>query len=275
MDYLEFTLNLLPGADPGIVIAILSESGFESFVESDDMILGYISEDSFATEVIIPVLEEMVEKGLFFYRYETIKSQNWNALWESNYDPVSIDGKCMIRAPFHKPVAGMQYDIVIEPKMSFGTAHHETTFLMIQLLMEESISGEKILDMGCGTGVLGILAFKMGAGEVVAIDNDDWAYKNALDNIKKNDAAKVTVIQGEAGDIPRLGFDLIMANINRNVLLRDIPAYAKSLKDHGVLLMSGFYEMDLSLLRIAAEDAGLHYFTSRVKNSWVCAKFVK
>jgi ribosomal protein L11 methyltransferase len=157
--------------------------------------------------------------------------------------------------------------------MSFGTAHHETTSLMLELLMLEDVTGKRVLDMGCGTGVLAILARKMHADKVVAIDNDEWAYANALDNMEKNDVSSVTVIQGAAGDIPLPAYDLILANINRNVLLHDIRVYAKSLNAPGVLLVSGFYEADLEQIVAASADAGLHYVSHKTENSWVGAKF--
>jgi ribosomal protein L11 methyltransferase len=169
----------------------------------------------------------------------------------------------------------MQYEIMIEPRMSFGTAHHETTSLMLELLLPEDVAGRRVLDMGCGTGVLAILAHKMKAAGVIAIDNDDWAYSNALDNMEKNDAMAVTVIKGEAGDIPWPAYDLIIANINRNVLLRDIPVYAGFLKEQGTLLMSGFYEEDLDQIRMASEQAGLQYVSHKADNRWVGAKFLK
>jgi ribosomal protein L11 methyltransferase len=169
----------------------------------------------------------------------------------------------------------MAYEIVIEPRMSFGTAHHETTSLMLELLMQEEVKNKRVLDMGCGTGVLAILAHKMQAAEIVAIDFDEWAYSNALDNMEKNDALSVSVIQGMAGDIPGPGYDLIIANINRNVLLSDIPVYAGFINDHGALLMSGFYEQDLDQIRAASEKSGLRYVMHKSDNNWVGVKFVK
>lgn len=275
MDYIEFEFTILPGTNPEILMALLADLGFEGFSETDEKILGYITENSFKKEVILPFLDDMVAKGQLQYHYKTILSQNWNAVWESHYDPVIIDGKCMVRAPFHKPVPGMQYDIVIEPKMSFGTAHHETTTLMIRFLMKESLVGKRVLDMGCGTGILAILASKMNAREVIAIDNDEWAFANAGDNMEKNQAGQVTVLQGEATEIPGPPYDLILVNINRNVLIRDIPVYTRFLVPSGILLISGFYEEDLQSSQLAAETAGLHLVSSMVENKWTGAKFVK
>ena len=277
MDYLEFTLNLLPETDPEVVMAILSEAGFESFDDNDGPLRGYIPETLFDPAGVLPVLDEMVEKGWILYRYETVQSQNWNALWESNYNPVIIDGQCRVRAPFHLPDNDFRYDLLIEPRMSFGTAHHETTELMISMLLveEETIKGQRVLDMGCGTGVLAILADKMGAGECVAIDNDDWAFENALDNKEKNKAASVTILRGDAGNIPEPAYDLIMANINRNVLLRDLSVYNNHLLTPGNLLISGFYEEDLPSLLQVATTMGFRLQKTKVKNRWMCAKFVR
>lgn len=277
MDYIEFTLNLLPETDPEVVMAILSEAGFESFDDNDGPLRGYIPETLFDPAGVLPVLDEMVEKGWILYRYETVQSQNWNAVWESNYNPVMIDGQCRVRAPFHPPDKEFRYDLLIEPKMSFGTAHHETTELMISMLLQEeaTLKGQRVLDMGCGTGVLAILADKMGAGACVAIDNDDWAFENALDNKEKNKSASVTILRGDAGNIPEPAYDLIMANINRNVLLRDLSGYSRHLRTPGTLLISGFYEEDLPPLLQVATTMGFQLQKTRVKNRWMCAKFVR
>jgi len=277
MDYIEFTLNLLPETDPEVVMAILSEAGFESFDDNDGPLRGYIPETLFDPAGVLPVLDEMVEKGWILYRYETVQSQNWNALWESNYNPVIIDSQCRVRAPFHASDHEIRYDLLIEPRMSFGTAHHETTELMISMLLleEERIHGQRVLDMGCGTGVLAILADKMGAGACVAIDNDDWAFENALDNKEKNKAASVMILRGDAGNIPEPAFDLIMANINRNVLLRDLSGYSSHLRIPGTLLISGFYEDDLPQLMEVTASLGFQLQKTKVKNRWMCAKFVR
>lgn len=275
MDYIEVSITNFTDFDPEIVMAQMAELGFESFSESETGIQGFIPEDIYQEAPVRTYLQRISDDHGLTYSFRKIAAQNWNALWESGYEPVTIAGKCRVRAPFHPPAGGMQYEILIEPKMSFGTAHHETTSLMLELLMLEQVKGKRVLDMGCGTGVLAILAHKMLAAEVVAIDNDEWAYSNAIDNMGKNDATAVTVIRGETGDIPRPEYDLIMANINRNVLLNDIPVYAGLLRNHGILLMSGFYEQDLAQIRMASEKAGLHYVSHKVDNKWVGAKFLK
>lgn len=275
MDYLQVSISDFTGFEPEIVIAQLAELGFESFTETESGIQGFIREDMYQEIPVSIYLQEIFEAHGLSHSIQKIAAQNWNALWESAYEPVVIAGKCRVRAPFHAADTSMQYEIIIEPRMSFGTAHHETTSLMLELLMQEDVKGKRVLDMGCGTGVLAILANKMQAAQVVAIDNDEWAYSNAVDNMEKNGSPDVIVIQGEAGAIPGPDYDLIIANINRNVLLRDIPVYAAYLKEHGVLLMSGFYEQDLDQITVASEQSGLQYVSHQSDNKWVGAKFVK
>ncbi len=275
MDYFEVSISNFTGFDPEIVIAQLAGMDFESFTESESGIQCYIREDLYQVEPVNNYLNQLIEAHGLRYAVKKIPAQNWNAIWESEYEPVTIAGKCRVRAPFHPPLESITYDLVIEPRMSFGTAHHETTSLMLELLLLEEVKGKRVLDMGCGTGVIAILAHKMLAAQVVAIDNDDWAYSNALDNMEKNDALDVTVIQGEAGDIPLPEYDIIVANINRNVLLNDIHVYAGFLKPSGVLLVSGFYEQDLDQIISASETAGLRYVSHKSDNKWVGARFVK
>jgi len=275
MDYFELNMANFGDLDPEIAMAQLAEMGFESFMETDTGIQGYIREDEFNEGPVNEYLRQLsaghgVTSGL-----KKVEVQNWNAIWESAYEPVTIAGKCQVRAPFHAPIAEIRYDIVIEPKMSFGTAHHETTSLMLELLLAEDLTGKRVLDMGCGTGVLAILAHKMAAGAVVAIDHDDWAFTNALDNMEKNDASSVVVIQGDASSIPSQGYDLIIANISRNVLLADIPVYVRFLNPGGVLLVSGFYTRDLDQIREVSAQTGLQYICHQVNNDWVGAKFIK
>ncbi|MEI7501078.1 MAG: 50S ribosomal protein L11 methyltransferase [Bacteroidota bacterium] len=275
MDYIEVNFTDFGDFDPEIAMAQLSEMGFESFTESESCIQGYIREDNYNDILINGYLQKLKEKHGIVYNLQKIVAQNWNAIWESAYEAVTISGKCQVRAPFHSPLNGIQYDIVIEPKMSFGTAHHETTALMLELILIEDLIGKRVLDMGCGTGVLAILAHKMQAEKVVAIDNDEWAYANAIENMKKNGATSVTVIQGELSAIPLPEYDMIIANINRNVLLYDIPGYTRFLKQNGILLMSGFYEHDLDQIRLVSEQAGLHLVSHKVNNHWIGAKFAK
>ena len=275
MDYFKVGISNLKEGDSEILMACLSELGCESFLESNGELEGFIPFDLFNKPELISFLDkEMKDKGIV-YTLELIGEQNWNAIWESQYEPVTIAGKCLVRAPFHQAVPGIKYDLIIEPRMSFGTAHHETTALMIEMLMEEEPEGRKVLDMGCGTGVLAILASEMGALSVDAIDVDDWAFENAQDNCRKNNAGVVTVIKGGRDAIPGSDYNVIIANINRNVLLEDIPAYAGRLAANGILLMSGFYVEDIPVIIEKALESGLNMVNHREQNRWVGIKFIK
>ena len=241
MNYIELnvkTLAVTPLSE--ILIVELGEIGFESFVENEEGFLAYIQENEFDEKKIAELQIIKTNPSIFTYTFQIVEDENWNAIWESNYEPVVIKNKCGIRAPFHPENKDVEYDLIIEPKMSFGTAHHETTSNMIEFLLEEDLKGKSVLDMGCGTSVLAILAAKRGSSKVFAIDNDEWAYNNSLENILKNNEPEINVILGDANSLTNLYFDVIIANINRNILLNDIKFYANSLNDNGILLMSCF-----------------------------------
>ncbi len=231
-----------------IAIAILAEYGFEGFESRDSILIGYMVEDQYDSATIDELLAglEYVEQ----VHIEYMAPQNWNHVWESNYAPVTIDDFCYVRAPFHPVLSNSSYQYVldIQPQMSFGTGHHATTRAMISLMKEISFRGKDTLDMGCGTGILGILASKMGSREVIGVDIDPWSYENAIENASKNHVSNMKIILGDVGAIPSGIFDIILANINLNILVSDIPHYARHLKDEGVLLLSGFYESDLEKL---------------------------
>lgn len=275
MEYQALIIDHIRDENREIMIAELSAMGFDSFTENEQGMEAFIPLGDYSEKEVSAYLNRKREQLEFSYRLERIREQNWNAIWESQYEPVLIAEKCLIRAPFHDPVAGMIYDLVIEPRMSFGTAHHETTSLMLEALLNETLTGKCLLDLGCGTGVLAILAWKMGASRVDAIDNDLWAFENAMDNVAKNNAEGISVIHGDAGDIPRKDYHLILANINRNILLQDLEVYASSLASEGVLLLSGFYEEDLLFIKGKAEEYKLQFIQSASRNRWVCAKFLK
>lgn len=257
-----------------IIIAELAEIGFESFAEEEDFILAYIPEKDFSKEKLFSIAYfQHVEPDP---EIKLIEDQNWNAVWESNYPSVTIAGKCHVRAPFHEKNETVDFDILIHPKMAFGTAHHETTALMIELLLEKDCERKQVLDMGCGTGVLAILASMKGASGIDAIDNDEWSYRNTLENIELNNSKNISVRLGDAKLLESSGiYDLIIANINKNILLQDIRHYAKSLKKGGRLFLSGFYSEDLEDISREALMNGLNFAISKTKNNWVAAVFNK
>lgn len=254
---------------------LLGEIGFDSFMDTDDGFTAYCTETAFDKESLDGLLQMEQLADVRILNKELIPDQDWNATWEASYEPAIIDETCRIRAPFHEPDSSYKYDLCIEPKMSFGTAHHETTSQIIKLMLAEDFKGKDVLDMGSGTGVLAILARKLGSAMTVAIDNDEWAYRNALDNIKMNDENDIVVELGDANSLNDRQFDIIIANINRNILLRDMKEYVKCLKKNGKIFFSGFYESDLVLIKKEAERLGLSYLNHVKKNEWTAAVFVK
>ena len=197
-----------------------------------------------------------------------------NELWEASYQPVVVNERCRVRAPFHEPDPSYEFDLVIEPKMSFGTANHETTAQIIQLMLETDFQGKEVLDMGSGTAVLAILAKKLGAARTVAIDNDEWAYRNAFTNIGLNGISDIEIVLGDALSIQGR-FDVVLANINRNILLRDMQHYVEAMRPAAHIFFSGFYTEDLPSIKEEAERLGLHYCRHLSRNNWVAAEFVK
>jgi len=258
-----------------ILIAELSDLGFESFEEETDHLLAYIPQKDYSKDMLTGNMYLMDQEADGKLVIKLIKEQNWNAVWESSYDPVVIDGRCQIRAPFHQADDKMDFDIVIHPKMSFGTAHHETTSLIISILLNEEVRGLKVLDMGCGTGVLAILSILKGAKSAVAIDFDEWAYNNSIENIALNNISNIDVQLGDASLLGNKSFNLILANINKNVLLADIKAYSKVLDKGGRIIFSGFYNSDLEDIKTEAGKNSLTYQSHREKNNWVAAIFTK
>ncbi len=254
---------------------LLGTIGFDSFMDTEDGFEAYCQESALDETELDEILRMEQFANVSLLKKELIPDQDWNATWEASYEPVIINELCRIRAPFHKVEGTYKYDLVIEPKMSFGTAHHETTSQIIELMLQSEFSGLNVLDMGSGTGVLAILAKKLGSAMTVAIDNDEWAYRNALDNIRLNDENEIVVELGDASSINDRQFDVILANINRNILLRDMKEYVKSLVENGRIFFSGFYEEDLVLITKEAEHLGLKYVNHVTKNNWTAAVFVK
>ena len=254
---------------------LLGTIGFDSFMDTDEGFDAYCQEPSLDETELNEILQMEQFANIKFLKKELIPDQDWNATWEASYEPVIINEFCRIRAPFHQVEDSYKYDLIIEPKMSFGTAHHETTSQIIELMLQSDFTGLNLLDMGSGTGVLAILAKKLGSATTVAIDNDEWAYRNALDNIRLNDENEIIVELGDANSLNDRRFDVILANINRNILLRDMKEYVKCLVDGGKIFFSGFYEEDLVLITKEAERLGLKYVNHVTKNNWTAAVFVK
>ena len=277
MDYLELKISLSPNMELSrdVISALLAEIGFESFVESDTGLNAYVAEKSFSEEAISEVVENFpLPDVVVRYEVELIKSHNWNEEWEKNFfQPIVIQNQVIIHSSFHKDIPPFPYDIVIDPKMAFGTGHHSTTSLMVSYLLEQNLEGESLLDMGCGTAVLAILAYKRGA-TVMAIDNDEWAYENSLENIRINRASDIQVRLGDASLLGEDRYDFIFANINRNILLNDIPFYAACMQPNASLFLSGFYKEDLKIISEACQKQSLELTGYKEDNNWVAAKFV-
>lgn len=268
----------LPKPDPeqvNVIIALLDSLNFEGITEHSDYVVGYIETSIYNRKELVSTLNE-VKDGIQadIVNEEKVEDKNWNEEWEKNFDPVIVDHRCVIRAPFHKEFTSMEQVINIEPKMSFGTGHHETTSLMISAMLDMDFSNKVVLDMGCGTGVLGILAAKKGAKEVVAIDNDKWACDNAKENIKLN-TVEMNIILGGAEAIPGIEFDVILANINRNILIEQAADYNRALNFCGRLLVSGFLADDIVMLEETFKDLGLTPVNHTSMGNWQMVEFVK
>ena len=274
MDYLQISFPEQEQEKRDILIALLSELGYESFQETDDHLFAFIPESAFDAELLTKSLPGEIFPALH-YNTGLISERNWNKLWEQNFEPVIIADRCRVIAPFHDKSGDYQYEIIIEPQMSFGTAHHATTALMIELMLNLNLNNKLVLDMGCGTGILAIFAMIRKATKAWAIDNNRWAYHNTLHNLKLNRVGDVEVVEGGKEKIPKLGFDMILANINRNVLLEDIPTYIRHLKKNGHILLSGFLEHDAEAIESICNKSGLHGIQKLKKDEWVAEAFRK
>ena len=255
-----------------LLIAELGTVGFESFMETETGVLAYINSKDWFEAILEGV--SILENPLFTFDYsiKTIEQQNWNADWEKNFDPITVEGQCQVRAPFHQKI-DVPYDIEILPKMSFGTGHHQTTYMMLSYILENEFDQKSVLDMGSGTAVLAILAAYKGASKIQAIDIDSWCYENATENVERNNCSHIEVIQGDASSIKEQ-FDVILANINRNILLTDIPTYVQHLNKGGSIYFSGFYLEDLDLIKEKCVENKLTFESYKQKDQWVSAKFV-
>ncbi len=279
MNYIEakFTCNPNNEVIRDVLSAMLAEIGFESFVETENGVDAYVQEPLFDESVMIAILSDFPIEGDIIYAKKEIEDKDWNEEWEKNYfKPLVIDNRCIIQSTFHKAPAAFEYNILIDPKMAFGTGHHQTTELMIREILKEDFSNKAVLDMGCGTAILAILASMRGAKAITAIDIDKWAYDNAIENLELNNIDNVSVYIGGAELLDKYGtYDIVLANINRNILLNDIHIYASVLNSGGSLYMSGFYTEDIPSIVEECLKYGLIFSYSTEKDNWTSVKFIK
>ena len=279
MDYIEAGITITPNTQENreIVVALISDLGYDSFEDTETGVNAYIKKDDFIHAGLDLALSN-IDKDIIrtHVSIKLIEGKNWNEVWESSFEPVFLNENCVVRASFHKIDPKPEIDILVDPKMAFGTGHHQTTYLAAQELFEQKLRNKTVLDMGSGTGILSILASKLGAKNIVAIDNDEDAFKSAKENIKKNKTTNIKALLGDAKLLAKQeDFDLIIANINRNILLRDMPYYENVLNKKGVIMFSGFYKVDLPLIMEKAQELGLKFSSYREKENWVCAVFKK
>jgi ribosomal protein L11 methyltransferase len=274
MKYIEYNFHVKEvDLYRDILLAALSDLPFESFEETARGLKAYIPETAYNKKNIEPRIASL--SYIENYEVTEIEGVNWNEEWEKEYQPIMVEDQCLIRAPFHPNDSRFVFQVVIKPQMSFGTGHHDTTYLMVKHLLNENIFNKAVLDMGCGTGILAILADQKGANPVWAIDNDEWAYKNTVSNCLLNGTEFVSIRFGDKKAIPDKKFHLILANINKNILKNDMETYVDHMLEGSVLLMSGFFEVDLEEIIEKAESYGLKVKESDSQNEWAVVKCVK
>lgn len=276
MNYVELTVGVESDYTE-ILMAELGEIGFESFVETDEGLLAYIQEEDFDQSKVDGVVGKYIVLTPLTISSLSLERKNWNEEWEKSYAPIEVGDKVRVRATFHEPNPTFQYDLLIQPKMSFGTGHHETTWLVMNEQLSLPHQGLSIMDVGCGTGILAILAYKLGATGILGFDIDEWAVENTLENFAMNNLpAEATVFQGTIDGVdPALKFGGVLANINRNILLQEIPKYTSHLLPGGWLVTSGFYETDQADIERCAEENGLKKLRSNTRNQWATVVFQK
>lgn len=259
-----------------LLIAELGEIGFDSFEDSEKGFSAYVRSANFDVQALETLLLREVDGYHLDYEIQDVEEQNWNALWESNFNPIVVDDCCYVRATFHEAKPEYTYEIVIDPKMSFGTGHHQTTSMMLSYILENDFEGKKVLDMGCGTGILAILASQKGASSVLAVDYDSVCIDSVKENCELNNISNIESRLGSKEAIAGMAFDTILANINRNILLDQMATYAADLKKGGELYISGFYvEEDLPILKQCCEEHALAYESHKALDNWCAAKFIK
>jgi len=279
MNYYLVEISLQPNTEVcrDIMAAALAEIGFESFETSEHGLSAYAPENLYDAEQVAELLHHPpLLRTKLGYKIDFLPDKDWNEEWEKNFfQPIVVDNQVIVHSTFHRDVPVLPYDIVIDPKMAFGTGHHATTELMLSYLLQAQVANRSFLDMGCGTAILAILAKKLGAQPVVAIDIDEWAYHNALDNIRLNNNSDIDVRLGDASLLGAERYDVIFANINRNILMQDIPAYAQAMHPHAALYISGFYEEDVPVLTEICQSGGLTPISKKVKEDWTALHFEK
>jgi len=278
MNYFEINFSILPFEEyiSDVLASELGEIGFDSFVSTAVGLDAYALETAFDEVKLKDLLDNFPFEASIEYKVTKIESKNWNEEWEKHYfEPIVIGNECVIHSSFHKNVPIAKYDIIIDPKMAFGTGHHETTSLVIGRILQMELQGKSLLDMGCGTAVLAILASMRGARDIVAIDIDTWCTENSIENLQMNHIEGVEVLLGGAELLAGKYFDIILANINRNILLADMERYADCLSTGGELYMSGFYVQDIPLIESEANRNGLTLIDYHEKNNWVAVKTIK
>lgn len=278
MDYKELKFNVLneDGYKNDLLIAALGEINYDTFEETENGFNAYIKETDFNEELLAESLNAFKDIIEFSFTVQEVKQENWNQVWESNFEPIEIKDEVYVRATFHQKKPQFKHEIIIDPKMAFGTGHHQTTAMIMEYLLETDVSDKNVLDMGCGTAILAILASKLGAKALTAIDNDSVCYESSVENGELNGVQNIKAICGSKEVIPNEKYDVILANINRNILLDQIADYAKVLVPKGEIYFSGFYESpDLKMIEEEANRYGLKYVDHKKKDVWVAAKFVK
>jgi len=273
--YIAYEFSVTP-KNPAteILIAELGHVGFESFIENDNGVTAYIQKHEWNSHILDDLYILGSPEFKIKYSHHEVIQTNWNKEWEKNFNPIQVDGQVSVRAPFHENPS-LKYDIVIEPKMSFGTGHHETTHMMIQHLLALDLENKKVLDMGCGTGILAIFSEMKGAQPTEAIDIDSWCYQNSIENVQRNGCKHITVLEGDSSLLKGEKYDVIIANINRNILLSDMKIYTDCLHQEGILLLSGFYKDDIAIIESEVVKHGLVFDKMIQRNSWVALEYTK
>lgn len=276
MNYTKISFKLYPDSEENreILVAVISDLAFESFDETADQVEGFVPGESFNFDEMIVITSSLPFSVKT--QHEMIPDQNWNELWEKNYfKPLLIGGRCLVRAPFHTEYEPSEFELVIEPKMAFGTGNHETTTLMAEQILNMQLTGKTVLDMGCGTGILGMLASLKGAKSIMAIDIDTWSFESTVENARLNNIANLEAKLGDASILGSDSYEVIFANIHKNVIINDLPAYEKALQPGGKLYLSGFYTQDMAQVKEEAESLGLLETGFHEKNNWVVYSFQK